>query len=70
VALNYGYSGIIDTVRGNSSESTEDLDSGKGVVDAGTDMTPHIPNLYALELDSQKPANRAERAKLSVLYQY
>lgn len=62
---------IVDTVWGNSSPSTEDLGGGKGVVDSGTEIsTVHVPFLYTIELDAENPTNSAERAKLSVLYQY
>jgi hypothetical protein len=62
---------IVDTVWGNSSPSTEDLGGGKGVVDSGTEIsTVHVPFLYTIEVDAQNPTNPAERAKLSVMYQF
>lgn len=62
---------IVDTVWGNSSPSTEDLGGGKGVVDSGSEIsTVHVPFLYTIEVDAQNPTNPAERAKLSVVYQF
>lgn len=62
---------IVDTVFGNSSSSTENLGDGKGVVDSGSEIsTVHVPYLYTIEVDAQDSANPAERARLSVLYQY
>lgn len=62
---------IVDTVWGNSSPSTEDLGGGKGVVDSGTEIsTVHIPFLYTIEVNAQNQTNPAERAKLSVMYQF
>lgn len=65
------YAKIVDTVWGNTSSSTEDLGGGKGVVDTGAEIsTVHVPFLYAIEVDAQNQANPAERAKLSVMYQF
>lgn len=62
---------IVDTVFGNSSPSTETLGDGKGVVDSGNEITSsHVPFLYTIEVDAQDTANPAERARLSILYQY
>ncbi len=65
------YAKIVDTVYGNTSSSAEDLGSGKGVVDTGTEISGvNVPFLYTLEIDAQNASNPAERAKLSILYQY
>ncbi len=62
---------IVDTVWGNSSPSTEDLGGGQGVVESGSEIIAvHVPFLYTIEVDAQNPANSAERAKLSVMYQF
>lgn len=64
------YSKIVDTVEGNSG-GDEGLIKG-GVVSAGAGEVAVVsrPYLYTIEIDAQNAANPAERAKLSVLYQY
>ena len=63
------YSKIVDTVEGNSS-GDEGL-TGKGVVTSGGEITvASRPYLYTIEIDAENVANPAERAKLSILYQY
>lgn len=64
------YSKIVDTVVGNSG-ANEDLVKG-GVVSSGAGEVTVVsmPYLYTIEIDAQNTANPAERAKLSVLYQY
>lgn len=62
---------IVDTVYGNSSPNTEVLGDGKGVVDTGSELSAMpIPFLYSIEVESENVNNPAERAKLSVLYQF
>ena len=62
---------IVDTVYGNSSPSSEVLGDGKGVVDTGSELSAMpIPFLYTIEVDSENINNPAERARLSVLYQF
>ena len=64
------YSKIVDTVEGNSG-ADEGLIS-KGVVASGSGEVTVVsmPYLYTIEVDAENVANPAERAKLSVLYQY
>jgi hypothetical protein len=64
------YSKIVDTVEGNSG-GDEGL-SGKGVVASGSGEVTVVsrPYLYTIEVDAENPNNTAERAKLSILYQY
>jgi hypothetical protein len=64
------YSKIVDTVEGNSG-GDEGL-IGKGVVATGSGEVTVVsrPYLYTIEVDAENVNNPAERAKLSVLYQY
>ena len=64
------YSKIVDTIEGNSGGDEGLL--GKGVIASGTGEVTvvHRPYLYRIEIDSENAANPAERAKLSILYQY
>lgn len=64
------YAKIVDTVEGNSG-GDEGLIKG-GVVESnpGEVAVMSIPYLYTIEIMSQKIDNPAERAKLSVLYEY
>jgi hypothetical protein len=64
------YSKIVDTVEGNSG-GDEGL-TGKGVVSSGSGEVTVVsrPYLYTIEVDAENPNNTAERAKLSILYQY
>jgi hypothetical protein len=64
------YSKIVDTVEGNSG-GDEGL-TGKGVVSSGSGEVTVVsrPYLYTIEVDAENRDNAAERAKLSILYQY
>lgn len=64
------YSKIVDTAEGNSG-GDEGL-IGKGVVASGSGEVTVVsrPYLYTIEVDAENVSNPAERAKLSVLYQY
>jgi hypothetical protein len=64
------YAKIVDTVEGNSG-GDEGLIKG-GVVSSNTgEVTVQSrPYLYTIEINSENPNNRDERAKVSVLYQY
>jgi len=62
------YSKIVNTIEGTSG-----ADEGlwkSGVVTAGDLSVQKRPYLYTIEIDAENPTNPAERAKLSVLYQY
>jgi len=63
------YAKIVDTVEGNSGED-EGLIKGGVVHSSGEINVASIPFLYTIEVDAQNQANPAERAKLSILYQY
>lgn len=63
------YSKIVDTVEGNSSPA-ESLEV-KQVESAGSLIKAQsVPYLYTIEVHTENPTNIAERAKLSILYQY
>lgn len=64
------YAKIVDTIDGNSGGDEGLLKSG--VVSSGTGEVTVVsmPYLYTIEIDAQNAANPAERAKLSILYQY
>lgn len=64
------YSKIVDTVEGNSGGDEGLLKTGVVVSNPGEVSVKSIPYLYTIEIDSENVANQAERAKLSVLYQY
>jgi hypothetical protein len=61
------YSKIVDTVLGNSGRD-------EGLIDPSFPPSPESvekkPYLYTIEVDAQNQSNPAERAKLSILYQY
>ncbi len=62
------YSKIADTVEGNSA-----ADSGliiTGVLNPGEIEVMSVAYLYTVEINAQNSTNAAERAKLSILYQY
>lgn len=59
------YAKIVDTVEGNSRK-----DEGFATDPDGTIPAQHIPYLYTIEICALDAANTAERAKLSILYQY
>jgi len=64
------YAKISDTVEGNSGGDEGLVKTGVVLSNTGEVQVMSIPYLYTIEIDSQNAANRAERAKLSVLYQY
>ena len=64
------YAKIVDTVEGNSGGDEGLLKSGVVSSNSGEVTVMSIPYLYTIEIDAQNAANPAERAKLSVLYQY
>lgn len=64
------YGKITDTVEGNSG-GEEGLLKGSVVSSGAGEITVmSMPYLYTIEIDAQNANNPAERAKLSVLYQY
>jgi hypothetical protein len=64
------YAKIVNTVEGNSGGDEGLL--GKGVVASGTGEVTVVsrPYLYTIEVNAENAASPAERAKLSILYQY
>lgn len=64
------YTKIVDTVEGNSSADEGLIKSGVVSSNTGEVAVMSIPYLYTIEVDAQSTANPAERAKLSILYQY
>jgi hypothetical protein len=62
---------IVDTIRGNSDLSGEEL-GGTGVVSSTTGMitAPPMPYLFRVEINSQDTGNLQERARLSGLYAF
>lgn len=63
------YAKIVDTVEGNSGGNAG-LIKGGVVHSSGEINVASIPYLYTIEVDAQNQTNPAERAKLSILYQY
>jgi len=61
---------IVDTVEGNSGGDEGLLKTGVVQANTGEVSVTHIPYLYTVEIDAEDATNPAERAKLSVLYQY
>ncbi len=64
------YSKIVDTVEGNSSGELGLSKGGVVLANTGEITVMNIPYLYTIEIDAENAANPAERAKLSILYQY
>ncbi len=64
------YAKIVDTVDGNSGGDSALVKGGVVSTGTGEVTVVSMPYLYTIELDAQDAANSAERAKLSVLYQY
>jgi len=65
------YAKIVDATDGNTAGGGETL-YNKGVVssNSGEVTTMAMPYLYTIEVDAESAANDAERAKLTILYQY
>lgn len=65
------YAKIVDATEGNTAGGGESL-FNRGVVSANTGevTTMSMPYLYTIEVDAENATNSAERAKLTVLYQY
>lgn len=64
------YAKIVDTVEGNSGADEGLIKSGVVSSNTGEVTVMSMPYLYTIEINSENAANPAERAKLSVLYQY
>lgn len=67
------YAKIVHTVQGNTSEGYggSGLSTLGGVVSSSGELeTVKASSLYTIEMDAEKAANRDERAKLSLIYQY
>ena len=64
------YSKIVDTVEGNSGADEGLLSKGVVASGSGEVTVVSMPYLYTIEVDAENPNNTAERAKLSILYQY
>lgn len=64
------YAKIVSTIEGNTGGNPGLLT--KGVVASGGGEVPvaPMPYLYAVEINAENASNPAERAKLTVLYQY
>jgi hypothetical protein len=65
-----GYGKIVDTVEGNSGGDEGLLKHGVVSSGSGEITVVSIPYLYTVEVNAENSTNPAERAKLSVLYQY
>lgn len=64
------YSKIVNTVEGNSGGEEGLMKSGVISSNSGEVAVVSVPYLYTIELSAENTGNSAERAKLSVLYQY
>jgi hypothetical protein len=68
------YAKIVGTIEGNSASlGSSKLYNGSVITGSGgVGAIPVVskPYLYAIEVDSENSSNPAERAKLSILYQY
>jgi hypothetical protein len=64
------YAKIADTVEGNSGPDSGLIKGGVVAANTGEVNVMSMPFLYTIELDAENPNNSAERAKLSILYQY
>lgn len=62
---------IVDTIRGNSDLSGEEL-GGTGVVSStsGIIPAPPMPYLHRVEINSEDIVNQLERSRISALYAY
>lgn len=64
------YAKIVDTIEGNSGGDEGLLKSGVVASNSGEVTVQSRPYLYTMEMLAENPDNPAERAKLSILYQY
>lgn len=64
------YSKIVDTVKGNTSQSGLQLE-GSGVAESSSILTPqHFPFYYRLEIQGEKQTGATARANIEVLYAF
>jgi hypothetical protein len=64
------YSKIVNTVEGNSGGEAGLIKSGVISSNSGEVAVVSVPYLYSIEISAENTTTPAERAKLSVLYQY
>lgn len=64
------YAKIVDTVKGNSGADEGLIKTGVVISNPGEVQVMSIPYMYTVEIEAERTNNPAERAKLSVLYQY
>ncbi|GAB4390741.1 MAG: type IV pilus minor pilin PilX [Thermodesulfovibrionales bacterium] len=64
------YSKITDTVEGNSGGIEGLVKTGVVHSNPGEIPVKSVPYLYTVEMDTRNSSNEAERARVSVLYQY
>jgi hypothetical protein len=66
------YGKIVDTFPGNTAGGSGSGLRSKGVVasSSGEIAVMPVPYVYTVEVDAENASNPAERAKLSILYQY
>jgi len=64
------YAKIVDTTEGNSSGDEGLIKTGVVASNTGEVAVMNIAYLYTIEIDAENINNPAERARLSVLYQY
>ncbi|MCX5718779.1 MAG: hypothetical protein NT055_02225 [Nitrospirae bacterium] len=65
-----GFAKIVDTTLGNSGGDEGLLKTGVVLTNPGEVTVVSVPYFYTIEVDAENQANPAERAKLSILYQY
>jgi hypothetical protein len=66
----YGDNGSGEHIAGNSGPDLGLIKGGVVAANTGEINVVSMPYLYTIEVDAENPNNSAERAKLSILYQY
>lgn len=64
------YSKIVDTVAGNTGADTGLIKSGVVSANSGEVTAVAFPALHTIEVQAENTANRQEKGKYSILYQY
>lgn len=64
------HSKIIDTIEGNTGGDEGLVTCGVVCSNPGEIKVVKVPYLYTVEVNAENTTNQAERAKLSILYQY